>query len=99
MRATAEPAAIVGDLAAGLSSALPDGQWHLGMPAFEVLAKLDPDKAKQIMKDAAVTSDVWQVRAAAARVATTLKDEAMLIRLADDRIRTCRRRRWRACSA
>ena len=76
---------IVANLAAGLSSSRPEGQWHLGMPAFEVLAKLDPDKAKQIMTDAAVTSDVWQVRAAAARVATMLKDEAMLIRLADDR--------------
>jgi cyclophilin family peptidyl-prolyl cis-trans isomerase/HEAT repeat protein len=78
-------AAIVGDLASGLSSELPVGQWHLGMPAFEMLSKIDPDKAGQIMTDAAVVSDVWQVRAAAARVATTLKDEAMLIRLADDR--------------
>ena len=76
---------IVADLAGGLSNALPVGQWHLGMPAFEVLAKLDPDKARQIMTDAAVVSDVWQVRAAAARVATMLKDEAILIRLADDK--------------
>ena len=78
-------AAIVGDLASGLSNELPVGQWHLGMPAFEALSKVDPDKARQIMTDAAVVSDVWQVRAAAARVATTLKDEATLIRLADDR--------------
>jgi cyclophilin family peptidyl-prolyl cis-trans isomerase/HEAT repeat protein len=78
-------AAIVGDLASGLSSELPVGQWHVGMPAFEALSKIDPDKARQVMTDAAVVSDVWQVRAAAARVATTLKDEAMLIRLADDR--------------
>lgn len=78
-------AAIVGDLASGLSSELPVGQWHVGMPAFEALSKIDPDKARQIMADAAAVSNVWQVRAAAARVATTLKDEAMLIRLADDR--------------
>ena len=78
-------AAIVGDLASGLSSELPVGQWHLGMPAFEMLSKVDPDKARRIMNDAAVTSDVWQVRAAAARVATTLKDEATLIRLVDDK--------------
>jgi cyclophilin family peptidyl-prolyl cis-trans isomerase/HEAT repeat protein len=78
-------AAIIGDLASGLSNELPVGQWHLGMPALEVLSKIDPDKAKQIMTDVAVTSDVWQVRAAAARVATTLRDEAMLVRLADDR--------------
>ena len=39
-------AAIVGDLASGLSSALPVGQWHLGMPAFEMLSKIDPDKAR-----------------------------------------------------
>ena len=76
---------IVADLAGGLSKAQSEGKWHLGMPAFEVLAKLDPDKAKQIMSDAATVADVWQVRAAAARVATTLKDEATLILLADDK--------------
>ncbi len=76
---------IIADLAGGLSNAQANAQWHLGMPAFEVLSKLDPDKAKKLMTDVAIVSDVWQVRAAAARVATTLKDEATLILLADDK--------------
>lgn len=72
-------------MAAQLAPTTPVAEWEVGVPALEALVKFDPDKVKKIVAEIAVVSDEWQVRAAAARVATALGDEATLIRLADDR--------------
>lgn len=58
--------------------------WHEPARALEALAKFDDAAAKPLLA-AASGSAVWQVRAAAARAATTLKDESMLVELARDR--------------
>lgn len=58
--------------------------WHEPARALEALAKFDETAARRALA-AASASAVWQVRAAAARAATTLKDEATLVGLARDR--------------
>jgi cyclophilin family peptidyl-prolyl cis-trans isomerase len=47
--------------------------------------RFDPETAAGIMRDAAMTHTAWQVRATAARVAATLRDEAALKTLAADK--------------
>lgn len=59
-------------------------EWHLGARALETLARFDAGEAKRVLTDVAIISDVWQVRAAAARVALTLRDEPTLIQLTAD---------------
>jgi cyclophilin family peptidyl-prolyl cis-trans isomerase/HEAT repeat protein len=68
-----------------LAPTTPVAEWQVGVPALEALAKFDPDRAKKIVADAALGSDVWQIRAAVARVATAVRDEATLMLLAVDR--------------
>ena len=61
---------------------LPD--WHEPARALEALAKFDETASRPLLA-AASGQPVWQVRAAAARAATTLKDETLLVELARDR--------------
>jgi peptidyl-prolyl cis-trans isomerase B (cyclophilin B) len=61
---------------------LPD--WHEPARALEALARFDEAAARPALA-AAAASPVWQVRAAAAKAATTLKDESTLVALAHDR--------------
>jgi|SRR5579862_228796 len=72
----------------GLAGALggqPDNMhWHVPAKALEVLAKFDVKEAQRIMDAFAVASDVWQVRASAARTAATLRNNAALLQLAHD---------------
>jgi cyclophilin family peptidyl-prolyl cis-trans isomerase len=58
--------------------------WHEPARAIEVLAKFDA-QATPTLIDAVVSNPVWQVRAAAARAAATLKDESRLVLLTRDR--------------
>lgn len=62
-----------------------NSRWHRPAHAFEALAKFLPDDAKRIANETAAVHDVWQVRAAAARVARVLKDETLALRLMKDR--------------
>jgi peptidyl-prolyl cis-trans isomerase B (cyclophilin B) len=75
----------LGSLATQLAPTTPVAEWEVGVPALEALVKFDPDRAKKIVADVAIVSDDWQVRAAAARVSTAVRDEATLILLASDR--------------
>jgi cyclophilin family peptidyl-prolyl cis-trans isomerase/HEAT repeat protein len=59
--------------------------WHQPARALEALARFDAEAARKIITDVAFTYPIWQARAAAARAAVTLKDEALLLRFADDR--------------
>jgi cyclophilin family peptidyl-prolyl cis-trans isomerase/HEAT repeat protein len=84
----AEPdglSAKLASLAKQLAPTTPVAEWEIGVPALEALVKFDPDAAKKIVADLALGSEEWQVRAAAARVSTTLRDEATLTLLAADR--------------
>ncbi len=59
-------------------------RWHRPAHAFMAVSRLAPDVAKGLM-EAAEKHAAWQVRAAAATVATTIKTDAPLVRLAGDR--------------
>jgi hypothetical protein len=63
------------------SKTVPD--WHEPARALEALAKFDATLAGPLV-DAVKSYPVWQVRAAAARAASTMKDEARLLALAKD---------------
>lgn len=59
------------------------GDWHIRAEALESLSLSDPSQAAPLLTRMQ-TDPVWQVRAAVARVARTLKDTAVLARLARD---------------
>jgi cyclophilin family peptidyl-prolyl cis-trans isomerase/HEAT repeat protein len=59
-------------------------RWHRPAHAFMTLSRLGPDVAKGLL-EAAEAHPVWQVRAAAATVAATIKADAPLVRLAGDK--------------
>jgi len=61
------------------------GGWPPRARALEVLAKFEPDVAKEIANGTAAAHELWHVRAAAARVAAALKDEALAWRLSQDK--------------
>jgi cyclophilin family peptidyl-prolyl cis-trans isomerase len=71
--------------AARLSDPRSATDWHEPARALETLARFDPEAARKLIDGAAIAHPIWQVRAAAARAAVTLKDEALLLRFADDR--------------
>ncbi|MFI5178678.1 MAG: peptidylprolyl isomerase [Vicinamibacterales bacterium] len=75
---------LLAQLAGGLKSAERSGEWHLAARAFETLARFDEDAARRLMTDVAASSGTWQIRAAAARVAAVLRDQAALVVLAGD---------------
>ena len=72
-------------LAGGITQADSWIDWHLGARALETLVRFDEDAARRLLADTAGGSRLWQVRAAAARVAAALKDEASLVVFASDR--------------
>jgi cyclophilin family peptidyl-prolyl cis-trans isomerase/HEAT repeat protein len=57
--------------------------WHEPARALEALARIDEPTTRRLLP-VAETHPQWQVRAAAARAATTLKDEALLVALTHD---------------
>ncbi len=67
-----------------LADAIASGRWHVPARAFETLAKFDAGAARRIMTDVALPAAVWQVRAAAARVAAAIRDEPALVLAASD---------------
>ncbi|MEZ5316728.1 MAG: peptidylprolyl isomerase [Vicinamibacterales bacterium] len=72
---------------AGIAAGLPprdEPDWHRPARAFESLARFDPAAAGEMLTGAARVNRRWQVRAAAARVALVLRDEASLVMLAGD---------------
>ncbi|HET9368672.1 MAG TPA: peptidylprolyl isomerase [Vicinamibacterales bacterium] len=70
---------------AELSKPASASAWHVPARAFESLVRFDPERAGAVMRDVATKHAAWQVRAAAARVAVTLKDETTLKTLASDK--------------
>ena len=82
---SAEIAGRLRQLANGLLEAEAAPPWQVGAHALIALAKLSPEQARQVMKDAAFSHPAWQVRAAAATVAAILKDEDTALRLTQDR--------------
>ncbi len=54
-----------------------DATWHERAHALVALARFLPDEARRLATEKAAVHDVWQVRAAAARVAGLLKDEPL----------------------
>lgn len=72
-------------LANGLEKPGNNTTWQVPARAMEVLVKFRPTDAKRVLDSFATGHGVWQVRAAAARVATALKDEATLLKLAGDK--------------
>jgi len=79
-----EIAALLIPLADGLGKPESRTAWHVAARAMEALVKFRPTEAKRVLDAFAAGHPVWQVRAAAARVATALKDEAALLRLSSD---------------
>ena len=67
-----------------LMAATQGADWVVPAAALEALAKLSPDTARPVLNDVAAIHEVWQVRAAAARVSRTLKDHALAAKLAAD---------------
>jgi cyclophilin family peptidyl-prolyl cis-trans isomerase/HEAT repeat protein len=57
--------------------------WHEPARALEALAKIDEPATRRLLP-VAQTHPAWQVRAAAARAAVTLKDEALLVAFTHD---------------
>jgi cyclophilin family peptidyl-prolyl cis-trans isomerase/Zn-dependent M28 family amino/carboxypeptidase len=72
-------------LADGLGKPESKTAWHVPARAMEALVKFRPTEAKRVLDAFAVGHSVWQVRAAAARVGAALKDEAVLLALANDK--------------
>jgi cyclophilin family peptidyl-prolyl cis-trans isomerase len=70
-------------LAAPLTGRAPGLDWHLSARALEALAKFSEVATRRILASAS-THTVWQVRAAAARAAATLKDEPLLVAFSRD---------------
>ena len=70
-------------LAAPLTRGTGGGEWHLPARALEALAKFDEPATRRILTSAS-THAVWQVRAAAARAAATLKDQSLLVAFSRD---------------
>lgn len=62
---------------------LASADWHEPARALEAMAKVDEAAARRLLP-VAQKHPTWQVRAAAARAATTLKDEALLVALTRD---------------
>ena len=71
-------------IAADFGESGPVPGWHTAVPALEALARFDAVQAQRILAANFVHSNVWQVRAAAARVATVVRDEPTLVALAAD---------------
>jgi cyclophilin family peptidyl-prolyl cis-trans isomerase/HEAT repeat protein len=76
--------ALLISLADGLATPESRTAWHVPARALETLAKFRPTEAKRVLDAFAVSHTVWQVRAAAARVAVGLRDEAVLLTLSSD---------------
>jgi cyclophilin family peptidyl-prolyl cis-trans isomerase len=60
--------------------------WHEPARALEGLVLLDPQLASSIFRERAIGHRVWQVRAAAARVAAGLLNDAALVTLSNDAV-------------
>jgi cyclophilin family peptidyl-prolyl cis-trans isomerase len=86
--ARCEERAEVGRKLAIIAAGLGDGQnseaWQLPAHALEALAKFDAAEAARIVDQLAIKHAVLFVRAAAARAAAVVKDEAALLKLARD---------------
>jgi len=67
-----------------LSATTDVARWPLATHALLALLKFAPDEAKKFANDVAGKHEVWQVRAAAARIAGAVKDEALALRLMKD---------------
>lgn len=67
-----------------LMSATQGTTWAAPTAAMEALAELNPDAVRELVIERAASHPVWQVRAAAARVGRSLKDEDLAARLATD---------------
>jgi len=78
-------AALLISLADGLGKTESGASWHVPARAMEALVKFRPTEAKRVLDAFASGHAAWQVRAAAARVAAALKDEATLVKLAGDK--------------
>ncbi len=62
----------------------PSNDWHEPARALEALARID-EPATRLLLPVAQKHPTWQVRAAAARAAITLKDEGLLVAFTHDR--------------
>ena len=71
-------------MADDLADPLKVAAWHVPVVALETLARFEPDAAKKLVREHALAHPVWQVRAAVARVAGLLEDEALAFQLAYD---------------
>jgi hypothetical protein len=65
-----------------LGDGINDAKWQIPVTALETLVKFAPDAAHKLAKDVATTHQVWQVRAAAGRIAGLLYDEDLALGLA-----------------
>jgi cyclophilin family peptidyl-prolyl cis-trans isomerase/HEAT repeat protein len=72
------------ELASGLGAPATAEPWHVPLAAFEALARFSPSSARTVAEDLAIGHAIWQVRAAAVRVAARLGDEALVLRFASD---------------
>jgi len=70
-------------VAAGLGLPTATSDWHEPARALEALARLDEPATRRLLP-VAQKHPTWQVRAAAARAATTLKDEGLLVAFTHD---------------
>jgi cyclophilin family peptidyl-prolyl cis-trans isomerase len=67
-----------------LSSPTSAARWQISTHALLTLVKFEPDEARQFAAETAASHELWQVRAAAARIAGAVKDEALALRLLKD---------------
>ena len=65
------------------ASGVGQAEWHLPARALTALARVKPEEARSRL-DVAAKHGVWQVRATAAAVAATVRDEVIAIALARD---------------
>jgi cyclophilin family peptidyl-prolyl cis-trans isomerase len=82
--ARCEERAEVGRRLALVAGRLGGDAWQVPAHALEALAKFDAEAATRVIDQAAAQDQVWFVRAAAARAAAIVKDEAALLMLARD---------------
>jgi cyclophilin family peptidyl-prolyl cis-trans isomerase len=60
-------------------------EWHAPVHAFVTMTRFVPEEIRSIAKETAAVHDVWQVRAAAAQIAATLRDESLALLLTEDK--------------
>ena len=65
------------------ASGIAQPEWHIPARALTALARVKPEEARSRL-DVAAKHGVWQVRATAAAVAATVRDEAIALTLARD---------------